>query len=167
MRKKKPAFDRQDAHKKKRLGTKWRKPKGLHSKMRLQKRGYNKRISKGYRAPAVVRGLHSSGLVAVTVSTLKELDGVKKNQGVMLTKIGQKKKLVLLKKAIEKNIVVLNYKDPKKTIENIENEIKERKQKVKKEEKTEEKTIEKKLEESDVDKKTKEKKELDKILTKA
>ena len=34
IKRKKPEFIRQDAHKKKSLESKWRKPKGLHSKMR-------------------------------------------------------------------------------------------------------------------------------------
>ena len=54
MKKKKPKFIRQDAHKKGRLAKKWRKPKGLQSKMRLCKKGYRKRISKGYKSPKEV-----------------------------------------------------------------------------------------------------------------
>ena len=34
--KKKPTFSRTDSHKKKRLGIKWRRPKGIQNKRRLQ-----------------------------------------------------------------------------------------------------------------------------------
>ena len=37
-----PNFTRSDAHKKKRLGKSWRKPKGLQSKRSLQKKGFKK-----------------------------------------------------------------------------------------------------------------------------
>ena len=39
MKRKKPDFIRQDSHKKAGLGAKWRKPKGIHSKMRKKHKG--------------------------------------------------------------------------------------------------------------------------------
>ncbi len=172
MKKKKPVFLRQDAHKKKRLSKKYRKPKGLHSKMRLKKKGYNRTISKGYRSPREVRGFHGVGLEIVYVSSVQDLDKVGKNQGALVTNVGDKKKLDILKKALEKSIALVNYRDAAKVIEKIETNVKERKQKKadekkeKEKPKEKEKTIEKKIEESEEDKKQKEKKELDKLLTK-
>ena len=49
IKNKKPDFIRQDAHKKKKLGKKWRKARGLHSKIRLKLRGRGKFVSNGYR----------------------------------------------------------------------------------------------------------------------
>ena len=39
IKKKKPTFLRQDGHKKKRLGNKWRRPTGTDNKVRLGLRG--------------------------------------------------------------------------------------------------------------------------------
>ena len=61
IKKKKPNFIRQDAHKKKRVGTSWRRAKGIQSKVRLNKRGYVKSVSQGYRSPKSVRGTTPSG----------------------------------------------------------------------------------------------------------
>ena len=62
IKSKKPFFFRQDAHKNLKLGDKWRKPKGLHSKMRLGFKGYRKSVSIGYGSPKITKNLHKSGL---------------------------------------------------------------------------------------------------------
>ena len=51
----KPAFRQQDSHKKKRVEKVWRRPRGLHSKIRHNKWSYPKRIQIGYKSPAEVR----------------------------------------------------------------------------------------------------------------
>lgn len=51
IRKKKPKFIRQDTNRAKKFKIKWRKPKGMHSKLRLNKKGHQKSPSQGYRAP--------------------------------------------------------------------------------------------------------------------
>ena len=61
MKGKKPEFIRQDAHKKPGLGWKWRRPKGITSKMRLHLKGYRRIVKKGYRSPKDVRGLTKDG----------------------------------------------------------------------------------------------------------
>ena len=53
---KKPNFVRQDSHKQKEVKKKWRKPKGMQSKMRLKKKGYRKSVSIGYGSPKKVNG---------------------------------------------------------------------------------------------------------------
>ena len=52
---KKPNFIRQDAHKKGEIKKKWRRPKGLQSKMRLHKRGYRKSPSRLLRYERVLK----------------------------------------------------------------------------------------------------------------
>ena len=76
IKSRKPEFIRQDYHKKPGLKRKWRKPKGLHSKLRLNKRGKYKKVSKGYRSPWQVRGLHKTGLEERIVNNIKQLDGL-------------------------------------------------------------------------------------------
>jgi large subunit ribosomal protein L32e len=72
----KPAFKRQDYHKKKRTPESWRRPRGGLSK---QRRGYKSRgpnVEAGYRTPKPVRGLHPSGFEEVHVHNVDDLEGV-------------------------------------------------------------------------------------------
>src|SRR3989338_2642346 len=95
IKRKKPDFIRQDAHKKKRLGIKWRRPKGVHSKIRHGFKGYRKAVSIGYGSPAIAKGLDRSGLKIKNIYTPKELDKVDaKIEGIMIANsVGAKKRL--------------------------------------------------------------------------
>lgn len=175
----KPNFVRQDAHKKGEIKEKWRRPKGLQSKMRLHKKGYRRSPSMGYRSPRAVRGLHSSGLIPVIVSSKKELENIdEKSQGAIIAKaVSMKKKIELVNYAKEKGIIILNIKDIDKFLAKVDEKLKEKKtkkeerkkEKEKKEKKKEakpkeeEKLAEKLTEEKE---KEQEKKERDKLLTK-
>jgi len=143
---KKPNFIRQDAHKKAEIKKKWRRPRGLQSKMRLNKKGYRKSPSQGYRSPAVVRGLHSSGLVSVIVYSKKDLDNIdNKNQGVMVAKsVGIKKRIELVNYAKEKGITIFNIKNIDKFLADVDKKIKEKKEKKEAREKEKEKKEKKK-----------------------
>ena len=115
IKSKQPHYVRQDVHKKKKIATNWRRPKGLHSKMRHCKRGYRTKLQVGYGAPRAVKGLHKSGLRPIIVthqSQLKQLD--RESQGIVLSsKLGVKKRLVLLKEAEQLKLTILNL-DPQK-----------------------------------------------------
>ncbi len=177
---KKLKFIRQDAHKKVRLGNKWRRPKGLHSKMRLGKKGYNKSVSIGYGSPKKTRNMHSSGLKLIIIKSLKELEKIdSKKECVAVAKtIGLKRKIEILKQAIKKSINVVNVKDSDKFLKDVEEKIrksKEEKEKLnkkkelskkEKEKAAKKKTIEEKVEKTDEEKKEDEKIERDKLLTK-
>lgn len=104
------AFLRQEWFRYSRLGEKWRKPRGLHSKMR---RHYSYRpniVSVGYRGPAKVRGLHSSGFQEVMVYNPEQLDKVDpKTQAVRVgSSVGFKKRQAIEAKADDMGIRVLN-----------------------------------------------------------
>jgi len=188
LKKRKPTFLRQDGHKKVKLGQKWRKPKGIQNKMRLHKRGYRRSVSKGFKSPREIRGTSRTGLQIVPVFNMNDIANIdNKVQGALVSSgVGRKIRVDICKFAIEKNITILNIKDPAKFVKETEQEIqkkkeqkkkvsaeKEKKQKekeakaekkekeAKKEDKAEE-SIEDKLE----DTKKEEKKEKDKILTK-
>ncbi len=175
MKRKKPDFVRQDAHKK-RLKKRWVKPRGLHSKVRLKKAGHPKKVSVGYRAPKEVRGLSKEGLKVIIINNEGELSKVdKEKEGIIISgKVGLRNKILLLKKAKENGINVLNLdvdeylKRKEEEIKKIseEKKTKEKRKKAKKEEKKEKK--EEKLEEklSEEERKEQEKKEKDKLLTK-
>ena len=173
----KKEFTRQDAHKKVRLGNKWRRPKGLHSKMRIGFKGYNKSVSIGYGNPKSTRGLDKSGLKLIIIKSLKDLENIdaKKECIAVAKTIGIRKKVEILKHTMKKGIKVVNVKDVNKFLENVEEKIKkskEEKEKLRKEkeakkkEKEKKKTIEEKVEKTDEEKKEEEKKERDKLLTK-
>ena len=177
---KKLKFTRQDAHKKVRLGNKWRKPKGLHSKMRLSKKGYNKSVSIGYGSPKSTRGLDKSGLKLIIIKSLKEIENINaKEECIAVAKtIGLRKKVEILKQAVKKSINVVNVKDINKFLKDVDDKIKkskEEKEKLKKEKEVrkkekekagKKKTIDEKVEKTDEEKKEGEKKEKDKVLTK-
>ena len=67
---KKPEFNFHDAHKKKRLGTSWRKPQGLHNKLRQQIAAKGKLVRPGFGSPKAVRGFHPCGLREVLVNNV-------------------------------------------------------------------------------------------------
>jgi len=188
IRKKKPEFIRQDAHKMKRLEKKWRKPKGLHSKMRHKFRGYRRCVDAGWRGPKEVRGLHRSGQELVNVAnlaSLQELDP--KKHAIIISKIGRRKKLEIVKEALDKGFTFANLVDPKGYLEDAKKDIKASKAKKLDKEKKEKAKIEKEKKKSaksdsiedmvkkdsyekkpDTEKeiKDKQKKEQDKLLTK-
>ena len=72
----KPAFRRQDYHKKKRTPESWRKPRGNLSKQRRGIKGKGDMVEAGYRSPAASRGLHPSGFEEVRVHNTDDLEGV-------------------------------------------------------------------------------------------
>ena len=113
MSNKRPKFKRQNWFRYKRLGDKWRRPRGIHSKMR---RHFKYRISvvqPGFRGPANVRGLHPSGFEEVRITTPKEVDNVDpKTQAIRIARtVGDKKREVIVKKADELGIRVFNRRD--------------------------------------------------------
>jgi len=180
QKKRKPVFLRQDYQRRKRLKTKlnWKRPKGLHSKMRLHKAGHRKVVGTGFKSPALVKGFHSSGVMPVIIHNKEELLSLNpKIQGAVLSsKVGGRKRVEVLTAAIEKGIEVLNIKDAKGTCEAIQHRVEERKKaRAEKEAQKKKAAPKKKLEEkvseaedklSDEEKKKLEKAEKDKILTK-
>ena len=192
LKNKKPSFRRQDSHKKKRVSrTGYRRPKGLQSKVRLNKRGYVKKVRPGYGSPSDVKGMHPKGLFPFVVDNVNQLEAIDTTrEGVVISSnVGVKKKLQIISEAISKKIVLLNVKDPDQFVKDAEESMKQRKDirkslkadKKKKEEKkknekvgsTADKKVDTENSESDSsspdlveEKKKKEKEEKDKVLTK-
>ena len=175
LKRKKPKFVKQDAHKKPKLSDAWRKPRGLQSKMRLKKSGYRRSISVGWKSPALVKGFNREGLKPVLVKNVSDLKNVKPKTDIVVISsvVGTKKKIDILNEAEKLSLKVENFKDAKKFIESKQKEIKANKEKKElKKKKSQEKvskkdTVEKtkKKDEDFEDKKSQEKKERDKILT--
>ena len=113
MSHKRPSFKRQNWFRYKRLGEKWRRPRGIHSKMR---RHFKYRIpvaQVGFRGPASVRGLHPSGFEEVLVHNTKEVENINpETQAVRISStVGDKKRELIVKKADELKIRVFNRRD--------------------------------------------------------
>ncbi|MFN4133111.1 MAG: 50S ribosomal protein L32e [Candidatus Hadarchaeales archaeon] len=106
----KPKFRRQDWWAVKRVGEKWRKPRGIDSKMRIRKKGKPPLVSVGYRSPKATRNLHPSGAVEILVKNMKDLEKADpaKNVVRIASGIGLRLKLQIVKRAAEKGIRVLN-----------------------------------------------------------
>ncbi|MEM4245402.1 MAG: 50S ribosomal protein L32e, partial [Candidatus Nanoarchaeia archaeon] len=142
LKKKKPRFLRQDAHRVKKLEKKWRAPKGRHSKMRFKLRSYRKQPSIGYSSPRKVRGLDSKGRVELIIENVKQLEKVKNEVVVIGATVGTKKKIEILKKIKEKNLQVKNVRNIEEFIKQAEEKLKEKKEEAKKRKKEKKKSKE-------------------------
>ena len=110
MSHKRPNFRRQNWFRYIRLGQKWRRPRGIHSKMRRHFKYRIPVVQVGFRGPASVRGLHPSGFEEVLVYNPKNLENVDpKAQAIRISsKVGDKKREMIVQKADEMKIRVLN-----------------------------------------------------------
>lgn len=171
-KKKNPEFIRQDIHKKKRLESKWRKPRGCDSKKRLMKN--NRYIVKpGYGTPSQLKGLDKDGKLIVTVSTIEEAKKHNAKNVVLIIsgKIGMRLRINLIEELIKQSYQIQNIKNPKKFVEDFKKSIADKKKKLEKMQKVDKKTDDKKDQSIEdkislEDKKKVEKKEIDKLLTK-
>ena len=113
MSNKRPKFKRQNWFRYKRLGDKWRRPRGIHSKMRRHFKYRIAVVQPGFSGPASVRGLHPSGFEEVRINTPKEVDNVDpKTQAIRIARtVGDKKREIIVNKADELGIRVFNRRD--------------------------------------------------------
>ncbi|SEH53325.1 LSU ribosomal protein L32E [Halopenitus malekzadehii] len=106
----KPQFNRQDYHKKKRVPTSWRKPRGALSKQRRGMKGKGDTVEAGFRSPTAARGLHPSGFEEVRVHNTDDLEGVDGDtQAVRIAgSVGARKRERIEEIAEQEEIRVLN-----------------------------------------------------------
>jgi len=110
---KKPKFLRTDWHKKIRLGRgvkknqKWHGAKGRQNKFRLNRKGRGQRPKIGWGAEGEVKDF-VNGMEAVRVENLKDLEGVKKGSGIIIARVGKKKREEIIAKANEMKVSILN-----------------------------------------------------------
>ncbi len=108
---KKPEFNRHDSHKKKRLPISWRKPVGLHNKLRSGISAKGRLVRPGYGSPKSVRGFHPSGYREILVSNIKDLDDAQGYAVRISSTVGMKKRLEIQAKAAEMGLKILNLKE--------------------------------------------------------
>lgn len=98
-------FKSQDHFRFRKLGKRWRRPKGLQSKLRLKKGGAGLKVSIGY-------GTAGKELPTMIV-TEKDFNGCTKHV-LISSAVGSRKALILAEEAKKKGITVLNMKKVKK-----------------------------------------------------
>ena len=105
-----PAFKRQEWYRYSKLGEKWRKPKGIHSKMKRCLKRRPPMVDIGFRGPVAARDLHPSGFEEVMVYNVDGLEGIDpKKQAVRIGgTVGTKKRMAIEDRADELGIRVLN-----------------------------------------------------------
>jgi large subunit ribosomal protein L32e len=128
LKKKKPQFIRTNLNKK-RFKSKWRRPRGMHNKIRLGKRGKPQRPSIGYKSPNSIRGLLKSNKKIFLVSNLKDLEKVNVHENVVLlsSSLGKKKRITILEKCLALNLHVLNIKNVQDYIAKAKESVTKRK----------------------------------------
>lgn len=135
----------------KKLEEKWRKPKGIHSKLRLQKKGHGLNPKIGYSKKIGIKNLIQD-LKPVYITNISQINHVNQNNECIIisSTLGLKKKLELVKKANEKNLKIVNL-DANKFIKEKEEQLKLKKDQQKNKE------AEKKKTKKEAEKKAKEK----------
>ena len=88
----------------------WRRPRGIDSKMRLQKKGWPPVVKIGYRQPKAIRGLHPCGLKEVLVYRPEDLEGLDPSKVVVRIAhtVSIRKRVAILDRAEELGLKVLN-----------------------------------------------------------
>lgn len=106
----KPKFRRQEWHRYKKLGEKWRKTRGKTSKTRRYEGRKPAMPTIGYCSPNATKGLHPSGYQDVLVCNTKDLENLdpEKDAGRISSTVGLKKREMILEKARELKIKILN-----------------------------------------------------------
>lgn len=107
---KKPAFNRHDSHKKKRLSTSWRKPRGIHNKLGAQVSAKGKLVRPGFGSPRAVKGFHPSGFREILVRNMADLQKAEGYAVRIASTLGRKKRTEIEAKATEMNLKILNPK---------------------------------------------------------
>jgi len=110
IKKRTPEFLREEWFRYKRIPKNWRRPDGITSKMRINRKYRPSKVRIGFRGPKDVRGLHSSGFEEVMVFNVNDLDQInKETQAARIGgTVGTRKRIEIEKKAEELNVRILN-----------------------------------------------------------
>jgi large subunit ribosomal protein L32e len=118
----KPRFQGQEVWRYKRIRDRWRRPRGVDSKMRMDTKGWPKMVNVGYGGPKAARHFHPSGYDEVLVRNLSQIDELDPTrQGIRIAHaVGGKKRREIMTRAKEKRLYVFNPHELKLTKEEVE-----------------------------------------------
>ncbi len=105
IKKKVPAFKRQNRHKIRVVKSGWRKPRGIDNKQRISKKGFGPLPRIGYGQNRKIRGMHPSGTLRIIIENAKALDALPKGATAMIAgKVGARKRIAIIAAAKAKGI---------------------------------------------------------------
>ncbi len=158
LNRKRPKFRQPDAHRRSRLGHRWRAQRGMHSKARRKFRGKTAHPGTGYASPRAVRGMTRQGLMPVEIGTPKDMAKVDpKTDAIVVKKVGTLKLVEILKQAVAKKIFIINIKKPEEIIKKAEEQAAKRKAEKQKKQETKKQKKEEALKKAEEKKKKEEK----------
>lgn len=85
----------------------WRKPRGRHNKIRLKRVSYPVSPNIGYASEKKNAG-KVKGLIPILVHNIADLEPIRKENIIIIARVGAKKRLEILKRATEKKIPIAN-----------------------------------------------------------
>lgn len=91
---------------------KWRKPKGRDNKLREKRKGYPRVVSVGFKGKTQESG-KIRGVSTIRVFNTKDLEKMKKGQGIIIAKVGAKNRIEIIKKAESIGLKIVNIKQEK------------------------------------------------------
>lgn len=140
-KKKKYRFIRYNSQYLKKLSSKWRRPRGMHNKVRLKKKGHPRFPAVGHGSVKETHGLYKSKFKYKLINSEKDLENLNNNYVILSGSLGLKTKLKLINKLKNLNNKILNIKDLDKFVKDAEEKLKLKKEakKVKKQKKEESK----------------------------
>jgi len=178
MNKKRPAFKRYEAHKHIKLKDAWRRPRGMHNKMKKNIVAKPAMVHVGYRTPAEVRHVNvRTGLINFVVACINDFNKLdsKIHAAIISSTVGMRKKIALINHAKSRGIHIANIRKPEEYEAKAKQIVENRKKRSETVRKTREAKAKaasevkaKKTEQPKTEEEQKEeaKKNLDKILTK-
>src|SRR2546428_8786151 len=106
----KPAFNRQESWRYKRVKPAWRRARGVTSKIRKEEAGWPAKVKVGYGTTAATRGLHPRGLRERLVHRLSELEGLDPKIHIVRisARVGERKRLPLLAELRQRTFNIAN-----------------------------------------------------------
>ena len=103
-------FKRQESWRLKRVKENWRRPRGVTSRMRKEKKGWPALVKAGRGSAASTRGRHPRGLIERLVRNEADLEGL--NPKVHIIRLsaqwGERRRIVLVERAKSLNIHIAN-----------------------------------------------------------
>ncbi|MFA4887137.1 MAG: eL32 family ribosomal protein [Candidatus Nanoarchaeia archaeon] len=126
---KKPRFRRGQAGIMPQISKTWRRPRGIHNKIRRGKRGKPRGPALGFGSPASVKGLERNGTRSILVNTPEQLNLLKQGEAAIIASaVGLRKKIIIVQQAMDKKISILNVKDPTAFLNTVKERFSKKKQ---------------------------------------